>query len=342
MKNKFIILHILGLLFCIGCATVQKNEDKLIWSSHEKRPEWTIKEPYEEKDKLIFVGLSYGFSTEKDARDDALNTAIKNAVKYIGSDVKVKITNMITSYGLSREIRNPTVVAQQVEEQLSQAFLSRIKAQEWYIEKYKKNSKVYYSVFLLANVPKNEIDRSIEQQLEEQRKIAESASKTQQSVLQALEIFGKAKQNDDFKLSINTDRGPGAGFKDGEKIKYKIKSNKECYLYVFNVNSLGEMSVLFPNPWSKDKKLKSGIEYILPDESMDFDFIVTSPYGSEIVVAIATLEEINGLKPNYNKKEFKTIGDINSAEVKKISELIKNIPDSKKAVSTYVLTTYGE
>ncbi|MEW6556273.1 MAG: hypothetical protein AB1349_02855 [Elusimicrobiota bacterium] len=204
---------ILIFLFCIcSCATKRdikigeegfqergkvKNE-RVIWSSHNKRPEWTIKEPYEKNTDLLFVGISNKFATEKEARDDAQNTAIKTVVKYIGVDVKNQFQQIRTSYGLSSDIVDPTIATREIEQQLSQAVARKVKAVEWYIEKikveYEKQDKQYYSVFLLAKIPKNEIDDAIKKQIEEQKEKHAKIKEVKNLVNNAQNLIIDAKQ----------------------------------------------------------------------------------------------------------------------------------------------------
>jgi len=184
MRNILLIL----LLFFTGCATIPKGKmvtkekpikENITWCSHKERPGWTVKEPYSEGEFLLFVGLSDKFATEKEARDDAQRMAINNVVKYIGVDVKDKFQKIQTSYGLSSEIIDPTIATKKVEEQLSQAVARKVKAREWYIEKwerkYKTYSEYYYSVFVLCQVPQEEPDKVIQEQLEHQREILQVA-----------------------------------------------------------------------------------------------------------------------------------------------------------------------
>jgi hypothetical protein len=57
------------------------------------------------------------------------------------------------------------------------------------------------------------------------------------------------------------------GFKNGDKIKFHVKSNIDGYAYILlKSGSRGEQSVLFPDPSSgDDNKVKRGSDYVIPN-----------------------------------------------------------------------------
>lgn len=178
MKHLIFLLLVVAIFSSFaGCAKrqaiispplteeVPSGEEKIIWSSHEKRPEWLYREPDIEGDLLYFVGLSGKFAMEKDARDDAHRTAIANVVRYIGTLAQDKFQRVVTTYGLSSQVADPTKAARGFEEQLSAAFAARVKPQEWYIEQrlLKKTKETYYVAYVLAKVPKSAIDQAYQE-----------------------------------------------------------------------------------------------------------------------------------------------------------------------------------
>lgn len=171
-------------------ATAERPlEEKMVWQSHERRPEWTIKEPFEEGGNLLFVGASGKFAEEKEARDDASRHAVSNVVKYFGTDVKDKIEKVWTAYGLSSEVLDPTVAMRQSEEQISKGLARKVKPKEWYIERwerrYKKYTETYHLIWALCLVPKVEVERTIAEQTEYQDKVGQSAKSANDKLTQA-------------------------------------------------------------------------------------------------------------------------------------------------------------
>jgi len=180
MKNLIVIMVVIlmtvGLVACSSAPKVgtakpiepaPQPSEKLIWSSNSQRPGWTVSEPEKQEGKLLFIGLSGKFATEKEGRDDAHRSAINNVVRYIGTFAKDKFERITTTYGLSSEIIDPTRATRDFEQQLSDAFATHVKAKEWYIEKWEnpKFKEAYYLVYVLCGVPENVIEKSYEDAL---------------------------------------------------------------------------------------------------------------------------------------------------------------------------------
>ncbi|MEK7449404.1 MAG: hypothetical protein AAB019_07960 [Planctomycetota bacterium] len=202
-----------GLTACPSTKEVKKPEpapiepapqlaEKLIWSSHQQRPGWTVSEPDTQEGKLFFVGLSGKFAMEKDGRDDAQRHATANVVKYIGTMVQEKFQRISTSYGLSSEIVDPTKAARNFEEQLAQAFATRVKSKEWYSEKWEnpKFKESYYLVYLLANVPQSSIEKTYEETCDaniadlKKKRDAANDEKAKAQFENAMKAFEEAKK----------------------------------------------------------------------------------------------------------------------------------------------------
>jgi len=205
---KYYVLAML-VLFLAGCASPGKKsvsrppepDEKVIWSSHDKRPGWTVSEPEMEGDKLIFIGISGKYATEREARDDAQSHSISNVVKYLGTLAQSKFQKMQTTHGLASDITDPTNITRKLEDQLSKAFATRVKPQEWYIEKWQNKLKeTYYLVYVKAGVPKAVIDDEyksiLENSIDELKKKRDAAStaKAKAQFENAMKAFEEAKK----------------------------------------------------------------------------------------------------------------------------------------------------
>ena len=176
--------------------------EKLIWSSHDQRPGWTVNEPATKEGNFYLVGLSGKYATEKEGRDDAHRTAVNNVVKYIGTFAQDKFQQITTSHGLTSEIVDPTRAVRDFQEQLSSAFASHIRTKEWYIEKWenRKMKETYHLVYLLAEVPQAAIDKAYEDTLngniEDLKKKRDAANdeKAKSQFENAMNAFEEAKK----------------------------------------------------------------------------------------------------------------------------------------------------
>lgn len=167
------------LLLCatlIGCATsnvVVKDKDVpegrrelLVYASAENPPSWIYEEPEGDKECYYFVGLSGKKDEERDARYDAFRDGAVKTANFIGADVSVIYESLKTSYNLSSEITDPAIAPKEQERQMVEAYFSRFKAQNWYIERYeiqladKTTIGTYWKAYVRASIPKKEIDEA--------------------------------------------------------------------------------------------------------------------------------------------------------------------------------------
>lgn len=176
--------------------------EKLIWSSHDNRPGWTVNEPAAKESNFYFVGLSGKYATEKEGRDDAQRGAVNNVVRYIGTFAQTKFQQITTSHGLTSEIVDPARAVRDFQEQLSQAFASRIRTKEWYIEKWQlsKTKETYHLVYLLAEVPQASIEKAYEETLNgniddlKKKRDAANDEKAKAQFQNAMNAFEQAKK----------------------------------------------------------------------------------------------------------------------------------------------------
>jgi hypothetical protein len=179
-----------------------ETAEKLIWTSHEKRPAWTVSEPDINEGNVFFVGLSGKYALEKDGRDDAHRDATNKVVKYIGSFVQSKYERIMADYGLSSTVVDPSRATRQFEQQLASAFATRVKAKEWYLEKWDnpKFKETYYLAYVLAQVPESAIDKTYQENLDNQvddlkkKRDAANDEKAKTQFENAMKAFEDAKK----------------------------------------------------------------------------------------------------------------------------------------------------
>ena len=184
----------------VGCSSTNGKplpiDEKKVWASQDKKPDWTVNEPGVKDGNQFFIGLSDKFETEKEARDNAYSHALNNVVKYISTDIKTKTERLIAATGLSSKIIDPTVTVRGLEEQLSSAVARRVKPQEWYIEKWERKQgsekHTYYTIYLLANVPQAEVERVIAEQISRQDEMINAVKSAQEQLARAKSIILEA------------------------------------------------------------------------------------------------------------------------------------------------------
>lgn len=95
------------------------------------------------------------------------------------------------------------------------------------------------------------------------------------------------------KASLNVDRGAGSTYTFGETVKIGFKVDRECFVTIYNVDSAGNVTLLFPNPYSTNNRVVANKEYNIPGDTEPWDIEVGGDEGLERVTLIATLTPWN-------------------------------------------------
>ncbi|MCK4908469.1 MAG: DUF4384 domain-containing protein [Planctomycetes bacterium] len=206
MNQKLRLLILIGccLATTIGCGSsrLASTDGKLIWASEKERPDWLHLEPEAKGDRFLFVGLSEKFATEKEARDNAQRAATSNVVRYTSTQVTNNFQRILTSSGLSTDIIDPTVAVRDFEKQFSSAVARRVKAQEWYLQKWlrKKDGQMqnYWMAYVLVTVPQQDVNRVIKEQLDRQQAVINASKKATKSITVAAKLM---REGDNLKTS---------------------------------------------------------------------------------------------------------------------------------------------
>lgn len=208
MKYFLFVLSAGALIISISCSSTPGRpdaapsaDDEMISKSHEDQPEWLYTEPESDSEYHYFTGMSAKMATEKNGREDALNNALQNVVKYLGSAYEERLQKISTSYGLSSEIIDPTEASRNFQENTTKGLAKKVKAKSYYIEKWKTSAdEAYYLVRLLTKVPRSAVDEAfddtIDSELErlksERDKINDQKARAQFE--KAMDAFKKAKE----------------------------------------------------------------------------------------------------------------------------------------------------
>ncbi len=120
------------------------------------------------------------------------------------------------------------------------------------------------------------------------------STQNKKSYQEHLEKLVAAKPLDSsFDVRVWTDKKE---YEVKEKIIFYIKSQKNSYLTMLDVNPNGNITVIFPNKFHRDNFIESGVTYQVPSPDYGFEFKVTGPAGLERIKAIVTLNKVSLLK----------------------------------------------
>ncbi len=110
-----------------------------------------------------------------------------------------------------------------------------------------------------------------------------------------------------FKVRIESEKGQGADYYNGEKIKFKIKATQDCYIKVIYLSTAGKgrktqtiNTLLFPNVHDQDNRLKAGETKIIGKMG---ELEVQPPFGKDVITVIASEKQFTDIKETLRKAE---------------------------------------
>ncbi|MGI9463479.1 MAG: DUF4384 domain-containing protein, partial [Aestuariivirgaceae bacterium] len=91
---------------------------------------------------------------------------------------------------------------------------------------------------------------------------------------------------------------------------FTVKTDKECYLTVINVDGTGTGTVIFPNKFQQNNLIKAGQNFKFPGADAPFQFRLKDP-GTETVIALCNAEQgkVDTIAHDFSKKSFTQLGD---------------------------------
>ena len=79
---------------------------------------------------------------------------------------------------------------------------------------------------------------------------------------------------------------------DGENVTISFRADKDCYVVVYNIDTRGEVHLLYPADQWDDVKIERDRIYRIPDSYDDYELTVHSPEGIEYIQVIASQQPI--------------------------------------------------
>lgn len=110
-----------------------------------------------------------------------------------------------------------------------------------------------------------------------------------------------------------------------EALKISIELSRDAYVYLYDINPAGQVTLLFPNGFSRNNLVKAG-KYTLPDNS-SYSFVVTEPMGLESLQALAFTKPIPLLElsaqSDLDQHPFPTLSSDSKALKPQVQKLIE-------------------
>ncbi len=81
-------------------------------------------------------------------------------------------------------------------------------------------------------------------------------------------------------------------YASGEDVQLFVRTNKDAYVTVLNVDPAGETTVLFPNRYQSDNFVAGGRTLHVPDAAAEFRIVVGGNVGTELLKVVASTQPI--------------------------------------------------
>ncbi len=139
----------------------------------------------------------------------------------------------------------------------------------------------------------------------------------------------------DNKAKLSLKVLPRNRFRLGDKMKIQIRSQHNGYLLLFDINSKGRLTRLFPNQFSKrEGKLgyvKARKTIKIPDRFYGFDFVAEKPLGKGLLVALVIEDKLSRIE-QLIPKAFKQVHarDAKAVLQKLRQQLNRTLPQKKR------------
>lgn len=85
---------------------------------------------------------------------------------------------------------------------------------------------------------------------------------------------------------------PDLTYARGERVRMFVETNKDAYVTILNVDPAGETTVLFPNRFQSDNKVRAARAVEIPNQGSGAQVVVAGTVGAELLKVIASTEPV--------------------------------------------------
>ena len=106
--------------------------------------------------------------------------------------------------------------------------------------------------------------------------LAPQAHAQDDSRLKTFVIEDVVNENSKIMVRVDVDH-PDRTYYEGEPLVVKLIAEKDCYVYLLDINAQGDVKCLFPNIRQKDNFVKGGVEVAIPGPNETFKLRTRRP-----------------------------------------------------------------
>jgi len=96
--------------------------------------------------------------------------------------------------------------------------------------------------------------------------------------------------SNDLEIRVWTNKAEGKSFGQGEHIIVYFQANRDCFVTLYNLDTRGDINLLFPYEYDQPNYIEGGRVYSIPDYYDEFELFVDGPPGTEYIQAVASID----------------------------------------------------
>lgn len=94
----------------------------------------------------------------------------------------------------------------------------------------------------------------------------------------------------DLDIDVWTDRDDGSNYYEGDEITIYFRASEDCYVTVYDLDSRGNVNLLFPPERGDNHFVRGGEIYMIPERDDDYTLTLEGPPGYEHIQMVASPE----------------------------------------------------
>jgi hypothetical protein len=131
-----------------------------------------------------------------------------------------------------------------------------------------------------------------------------------------------AKASPRASLSVTSDKD---SYRQGDTPTFTVLSNADCFLTLSNVDDKGEGTVLFPNKFQQNNRIKANAELQFPAADAPFQYRMKDKgFGTVIGVCTELPADADGIKHDFSKSAFTIVENYTRSVTRLIAIEAKN------------------
>jgi hypothetical protein len=123
--------------------------------------------------------------------------------------------------------------------------------------------------------------------------------------------------NAQFRVQIEPDKGHGADYYHGEKVQFRVRASRDCYIKVIYLSSSAEGAgserrmniLLFPNTHDTNNLIKAGETTVIGRLG---ELEIQPPYGKDVVTVVASESQFKDLEETLQQAQGRYYAEVTS------------------------------